>query len=254
MKKFVLYFLIAVLTFIGFIAVFTPASLIWKQVEAPLLKNVPELSVASVRGTVWQGNADLYYRRFPSSQLDWQLAAAPLLSQEAVSVLRLSGEGHQFDAQLTATAKSLVVHSLIGSVDAQYINRVSQPQGLTFVGRVDVEKLNLSSDLAWIQDVSGRITWPGGKIVSRTIAAGTQVFDLPALVGDLSMEGRNIQLNLHANNPTESLVEIMVKPDGWVVVAVKARLFDIAGLPWPAGSSLEDTVLQFEEKLLRGAR
>jgi hypothetical protein len=86
------------------------------------------------------------------------------------------------------------------------------------------------------------------------MAAGTRVFDLPALVGEIRMRGQDINLILHPENPNQVLVDILVKPTGWVVVAVKARLFDVAGLPWPAGSSLEDTVLQFEEQLLRGAR
>ncbi len=255
MKKFATYALIALVTFASFIIVFAPASLLWRQVEPGLLSNVPDLSVGSVRGTLWEGNAELYYRQFPGSQLDWEVSPTPLIFNQTVkSHLTLAGDGHQFNAMVEANRQSLLVDSLKGFVAAPYINRVSQPQGLTFVGQVDIQALNLSSDLNWIQTASGTITWPGGKIVSRTLAAGTRVFDLPALRGDLSMQGQNIHLVVHPNDPNQTMVDITVKPDGWVVVAVKARLFDLAGLAWPSGSSLDDTVLQFEEQLLQGAR
>ena len=44
-------------------------------------------------------------------------------------------------------------------------------------------------------------------------------------------------------------VDIQMKPDGWIVVAVKAKLFDLAQLPLPSGASGQDTVLEFEEKV-----
>ena len=144
----------------------------------------------------------------------------------------------QLHSNVQAGAESLSIDSLVGHVDAMYINRVSQPQGLTFAGRVTVESLDLTSDLRWIQTATGRITWPGGKIISRTSLDGTRVFDLPALVGDIEMQGRDILLTLHPNSRNQSLVNIVFKPDGWLVVRVKARLFDLAGLAWPGGSVL----------------
>lgn len=255
MKKFFAYTAIALVTFCIVVIAFAPAALLWRQVDQEVLANVPELQVSSVRGTLWQGTANIFYRQFPGSQLDWTIApGAALTQQTAEADLKLVGEGHELIANLRATAGQLYVDSAVGFIDALYINRVSQPQGLTFAGRVDIRRLNLDSDLKWIQRAEGDIYWPGGKIVSRTMAAGTRVFDLPALVGEIRMRGQDINLILHPENPNQVLVDILVKPTGWVVVAVKARLFDVAGLPWPAGSSLEDTVLQFEEQLLRGAR
>ena len=255
MKKFLIYALVAVITFIAIVIAFAPAALLWRQVDNEALSRVPELAVAGVRGTLWQGRADLFYRQFPGSALNWTVAPMPALTrQQADSLLTLSGEGHDLRATLSATARGVEVHSATGFVEALYINRVSQPQGLTFDGRVDIRRLSLKSDFRWIETAEGEIYWPGGKIVSRTLAAGTRVFDLPPLLGEIRMRGADINLILHPENPNQVLVDILVKPNGWVVVAVKARLFDLAGLPWPAGSSLNDTVLQFEEQLLQGAR
>lgn len=244
--------LIALLTFCIFIVVFAPASLVWRVAEKEVIRNVPDLHVLRVGGTVWSGEAELAYRQFPTSLLNWQIAPLPILGAKIETQLVLTGEGHQLNGDAFVSRQLGVVESLTGHIDASYINRVSQPQGLTFSGTIEIQNFSFSSDMQWIQDASGRIFWPGGKIVSRTLLAGTRVFDLPALTGDISMQGENISLDLHHNN--ETIVDILVKPDGWVSVAVKARLFDLANLPWPAGSSPGDTVLEFEEKLLRSNR
>ena len=249
MKKVLLFGFIALLTFCSFVLIFAPASLIWRIAEQEVIQNVPELHVLRVGGTVWTGEAELAYRQFPTSRLNWTIAPLPLLTARIDTSLVLEGEGHQFTANGTVADQFAQILSLNGFVDASYINRVSQPQGLTFSGRVDIQELELSSDLRWVQEAKGRVFWPGGKIVSRTRAAGTRVFDLPALTGDISMEGPVIYLNLHHDN--ETVVDIRLKPDGWVRVEVKARLFDLTNLPWPSGSSPSDTVLECEEKLLR---
>ncbi|MGK0339440.1 MAG: hypothetical protein ACJAYE_000850 [Candidatus Azotimanducaceae bacterium] len=244
--------LIALLTFCSFIVVFAPASLIWRVAEKEVIDNVPDLHVLRVSGTVWSGAAELVYRQFPTSLLNWTIAPLPLLGAQIETQLVLSGEGHELNGDGLIKQQFGDVKSLTGFIDASYINRVSEPQGLTFSGTIDIQSLSFQSDLLWIQEARGRIYWPGGKIVSRTLQAGTRVFDLPALTGDISMQGDSLYLNLHHNN--ETIIDILVKPDGWISVAVKARLFDLANLPWPAGSSPSDTVLEFEEKLLRSNR
>lgn len=252
MMRVFLFGLIAFLTFCTFVLVFAPASLVWRAAEREVIQNVPDLHVLRVGGTVWSGEAELAYRQFPISTLNWVIAPLPLLKARVDTQLNLVGEGHEFNASGQIAEQLAQLVSLQGFVDAEYINRVSQPQGLTFSGRVDIQNMAITSDLRWVQAATGRIYWPGGKIISRTRAAGTQVFDLPALTGDISMKGDVIYLNLHHNN--ETVVDILLKPDGWVRVDVKARLFDLTNLPWPAGSSPDDTVLEFEEKLLRSNR
>jgi hypothetical protein len=252
MTRILIFTAIAVLTFSSFVVIYAPAALIWRFAEQEVIEQVPDLHILGVSGTVWSGDAELVYRQFPTSQLEWQISPLPILSGEIDTNLHLFGEGHDFVGSGSISQTAAVVQSLVGYVDASYINRVSQPQGLTFAGRVDVNSLSLSSDLVWIQQASGEIYWPGGKNISRTVSAGTQVFDLPALQGDITMRGEAISLNLHHDN--ETVVEILLRRDGWVTVAVKARLFEIANLPWPAGSSPSDTVLEFEEQVLRSNR
>ncbi len=247
MKRILLYVLIAIISFIGFTLILAPASTIWSFFSQDVLARTPGLNVYQVQGTAWHGHGNLQYLQFPQSELSWQVEPLTLLTGKVSTDLRLQGEAHEFNGHLNLDQTSLEVPLLTGYLDAAYINQVSQPQGVTFSGRIEVQSLKISSDLVWFEQAEGKIYWPGGKIISRTVAAGTRVFDLPALQGDISMDNKVISLDIHHAGAT--LVDIQLKPDGWVVVAVKARLFDIAQLPWPAGSSLDDTVIQFEEKL-----
>lgn len=247
--KWLAFFLIAVMTFVGFVLVLAPASLVWRSVNDQVLQQVPDLHVLRVGGTVWQGDAELVYRQFPASILNWQLKALPLVKQQAEVTLTLAGDGHELSTSVMANQQQAKINSFSGYVDAEYINAVSRPQGLTFSGRVTIEHLTATSDLKWIQQADGRVFWPGGQIISRTILNGTQIFNLPALTGDISMTGSDVRLDLHHNGA--SVADILIRPNGWVLVMVKARLFDLANLPWPSGSSPDDTVLQFEEQVLR---
>ena len=135
---------------------------------------------------------------------------------------------------------------LNGSISAAYINAVSEPQGLTFTGTISVPHLDVAGNWRWFTHVDGKVTWPGGKIISRS-PMGTQLLDLPPLEGDLALNGENVVLTVH--HLTSPVLDIVVKPSGWIAVAVKARLFDLAKVAWPAGTGLDDTVLEFEEKV-----
>jgi len=252
MRRILVFGLIAFVTFCSFVVIFAPASLVWRAAEKEVIQNVPDLHTLRVGGTVWSGEAELAYRQFPTSTLNWAIAPMSLFKARLDNQLSLNGEGHEFNAGVQIAEQFGQLTSLQGFVDAEYINRVSQPRGLTFSGRVDIQNMAITSDLRWVQAATGRIYWPGGKIISRTRVAGTRVFDLPALTGDISLKGDDINLNLHHNSNT--VVDIFLKPDGWVRVDVKARLFDLTNLPWPGGSSLDDNVLEFEEKLLRSNR
>lgn len=242
------YIFIALVSFLIFMVVLAPAGPIWGMFSPQVNQRIPDLRVLLVRGTIWDGSAELQYRLFPTSYLNWDTRGMALLGGSVETLVSLAGDGHDFKAHLEVSSGSLTLSDLNGELAASYINAVSEPQGLTFSGEIDVNQLKLVSDFRTLTEAGGNIHWNGGKVVSRTSAVGTQVFDLPALDGDFSMQGEDVVLDLHHESNT--IVDIRLKPTGWVTVKVKARLFELAGLPWPSGTSLTDTVLEFEEKVL----
>ncbi|MBV1877260.1 MAG: type II secretion system protein N [Pseudomonadales bacterium] len=267
---------VALISFLGFLLVRAPAAPIWSLLNNNANTNanqpLPDLQVLLVSGTVWDGLAELQYRDFPNSLLSWQLM--PFISTDPPSTkaateqdtskinpaedntiiplaidLDLSAKGiaHHLMAEVVAKSNKIVITNLRGDIGSTYINAISQPQGLTFSGAINVGQINLASDLKWLQQANGTITWPGGKITSRAPDGATQVFNLPALDGIISLQSEILGLEIQHNN--EPLINIELKQDGWIRVKVKARIFDLARLPWPSGTNLDDTVLEFEEQV-----
>jgi hypothetical protein len=245
LKKILLYSLAAALGLTASIVVLAPAAPAWKLLSGKV--NVPNFSVLQVHGTIWNGQAGLQYQQFPTSLLTWQLDPLALVSGTIDIAFHIAGDGHDFKGEARINSSGFNVSNLRGFMHSRYMNTVSQPQGLTFSGEIKADNVSFVSDWIWFNEAEGHIYWPGGRIVSVT-PAGSQVLDLPSLDGDIGLVEDRVQLLIHYQQA--GLIDIQVKSDGWIIVAVKARLFDLAQLPFPAGMNLQDTVLEFEEKIL----
>ena len=128
---------------------------------------MPDLTVANVRGTLWDGDAELLLPSVPCSCSNGSLPPCRPSRTTGRYSTAAARRRSQLHSKRSCRCRVTQHRLLVGHVDAMYINRVSQPQGLTFAGRVTVESLDLTSDLRWIQTATGRITWPGGKIISE---------------------------------------------------------------------------------------
>jgi len=253
MKRILLYAGAGLLTFLGFIIFFAPASLLYGTVTNELNKAVPGLQLVSLSDTIWNGRAQLRYRNFPNSELVWNLAKAPLMFAKASADLTLNGEGHKLEAYLDLDNSATHLDNLEGTITSNYVNQESRNLGLTFTGELQLLDISLSADRGWLTGISGKLHWTGGRIhyaPDKSAGVPGQVFELPPLDGALSLDDKVLVLDIIHEGANLALVRL--RPDGWAEIIVKARLFDLAGVPWPAGSSLDDTVLQLEQQLFPG--
>ena len=256
MKRIFMYVGAGVVTFLGFIMAFAPASLLYSTVEAELDKVIPEVQLVSMSDTIWRGNALLRYRGFPDFTLNWRLAATPLMTANISADIEIAGEGHALSTHLNLTQAETLIEGMQGKISSSFVNQESKNLGLTFTGELELQNINLSADRRWITAIDGNLHWTGGKVHYTPYSSADpghtpgQIFELPALDGALSLEGNILVLNVVYQSA--SLILIRLKPDGWAEISVKARLFDLAKVPWPAGSNLDETVLQLEEQLFRG--
>jgi hypothetical protein len=244
-KRALLYLAVFVTGFTIFVVAFLPASSAWLLVKDDVARVLPKLEVQAVTGTVWQGQAGIRYREFPPTDLDWSLSPLELLKGRALVDTVAAGAGHQLDGTTTITPDA-ADFSFKGHVDSDYINTVSRQYGLTFSGRLEIQRLHLAADPRWFTSADGAFSWPGGPIVYNTIQ-GPQTLTLPGLDGRLYLDGENLRLDVVRGDA--SLMSITLRPTGWVLVDLKARLFDLAALPWPAGAAPDDSALMLEEKL-----
>ena len=255
MKKPFLYFLAALLSFVFFIVLLAPAAPIWSLFYASygkeVFRRIPELTLSSLEGTIWEGQTDIHYRTFPTSHLQWQISPTDLLQKTVEAKLNVNGDAHNFEANLVAQNGNFNIKNLHGTVDAKYINQVSENLGVTFSGAINVENISISGTHNKLDLVEGTIKWSGGEVVSRTTTAGTQTFDLPPLKGEFSVNEQNggIQLDIHQDR--QVLIAINVRLDGWVEVDIKYGLFALAGLSWQGDNAIDvgDSAIIYEEKI-----
>ncbi len=242
-----LYIISALLSFFIFILAFAPASPFWSLVQADVKKNIPDLNIYRVGGTVWDGQGELQFRQFPPSTILWHLSATRLVNQIADIQIEAQGEGHELRARLGLSETGSFLDNLTGFIHSDYINEVSTQFGFTFSGELEIKTLNLEGDNRWLTGASGEATWSGGRILLNT-GPEPQVLDLPPLNGQLTFFDRQLVLDITYKQLT--LLQIKLKEGGWAEISVKARLFEVANLPGPGGSDPDETVLLLEEKIL----
>ena len=253
MKKFMLYGLAALLSFICFVAVFAPANMLLKSTKSQIVAAVPGLSINHINGTIWRGTTTFQYRDFPVSNLQWQLSALPLLTQQIKVSVDISGTDHILNGNITAEKNHLLLQNIHGTIDSEYINVVSVPLGLTLTNQLILKDLSIASDLKQINHIAGLIHWAGGSITARN-GSDIQRFTLPALQGTLStlddVTGNKPVSHLSVAYENNPIVNIDLAQSGWVKVTVLGRLFELAAIATPADTRADDTVLEFEEKIL----
>lgn len=248
MKRILLYLIVALVSFLAFLLALAPASTVWQLLKNDVNNAVPDLRIQSVTGTIWDGRVLLGYRQFPPAYLTWMLDPLELIGLVIKLQLNLSGDNLKLSTTTTLSEGIVTISNLSGIIDSEFINAVSQLQGLTFSGPIEVSKIEIVDDFSRILSASGSISWAGGKIVS-TSTSGELVFELPAIKGDVAEVSGDLDLRIHHENRT--LIDIRLKRNGWIIVSLKASLFNLAGLKLPPGIEpmKDDTVLEFEEKV-----
>lgn len=244
--RIVLYLLAGLVAFLICIAAFLPAGPAWQQIIIPRLQAIPELSVTGVDGTIWQGRAGLSYRAFPPSTLTWSVSPLALARGAGEGDLTLSGAGHQITGHVSVETGGITLSDGNGVIDASFVNAMSETIGLTFPGEITLTDVEATTTTRWFTSASGELQWQGGTISTRT-PNGVISYSLPALTGQLSMEGEKLKLTLQ--HEVNNFMGISLGQDGWAKVDIYKPLFRYAGLAIPGGENLPDPVVQVEEKL-----
>lgn len=245
MKRILAYTSIALVTFLCVIVVFAPAATLWNLVKKDVTGRVQDLQVLTVDGTVWQGDAMLRYREFPPAKLAWELSPLSLLKQQAAIIAGLEGEGLQIDSNSLITRNGLVADGR-GTINNSYVNSVSTRYGLTFPGELVIQDLSVQSDFRWISGIEGKLYWGGGQVLLQY--AEPMVIQLPPLEATLSRAPDN-NLLMDVTQAGNTVIQVTLRPTGWAIVDIRARLFDLAGLPRSEGLRPDNSVALLEEKI-----
>lgn len=246
MNKF-FYIAAGIITFMVFILVMAPASLLMSMAGESLQK-VPDLKIGRVDGRIWAGSTELQYQGFPA-RVSWNLAALPLVLGQVSADVEVTGDGLDADFHVSANSQEGRITGATAVVDARYINQVSVGYGLDLSGQFSFTSDEISFNNQWVTAAIGNLDWPGGIVHIETPERLHSV-DLPPMIGEVSMDGEAVQLAI--NNERTSMIDLSLKPNGWAAVGVSFAFIELAGLPIPldARTDVAGPALLIEEKVL----
>ncbi len=245
-SKLVLYGITVIVSLLFFVIFYTPASLVYKLFQDDIAR-LPDTSIFQITGSIWNGSADIQYRNFPSSKINWILAPKSLPNGYAEFTLRASGVNHDLEGRFVTNGNQGEFLGLRGIIDSKYINQVGKYHGIFLSGALDFRDINLSIDDGWFSSVSGKIDWTGGKVMFQTEDGG-QTVNLPALNGVVSLKEK--KLALHVYNGDQLGFLIYLQRDGWVFLQFKSRFLSLAGFPGGEYFDPDSVIFTIEEKIL----
>lgn len=248
MKRVALYIAAFVFSFLAFVVAFAPARAIWPFVRDDVQTALPNLEVAAIDGTVWNGTALLRYRDFPETVLTWSLSPLQLLTGHLRVDAHLDGNGIDVTS-LVMAASNMTAGDATGNIESTFVNVASAQMGLRFSGTLRIEGLALASDNHWFTRAAGTLRWEGGP-VQYNAPDGYRTMVLPALDGALALVGSDLTLTVR--HQTEDVILIALQPSGWASVDIKARLFMLAGLPVSSDTRADMSIIRAEEQLFPG--
>lgn len=241
-----LYVFAGLIAFLGFIVVMAPAS-IALSLASDQLKRVPDLNIGQVEGRIWSGSAQIQYRQFPAT-LSWNLSPIPLVTGRVAADVDVRGQGLDASFHIIASDTSGTITDVRAVVDSSYINQVSVVYGLELSGEFTLVAKSVTFIDRWLSEVDGRLNWPGGIVHIETPQQLHSV-DLPALRGDLSMQGDHLQMTI--DGPEARFIDLALKPSGWAEVGISFDFMQLAGLPMPGNpADSGGPAVVLEEKIL----
>ena len=220
---------VLVLSILAFLIIKAPASVAFSFVRDDLAKNAPEILVTGVGGTVWSGVADVKFANFPPSTLSWDELDLSPFDREVEARLKLAAPSHDLSSRLHANASKVSLAETSGFIDHTYVNPWGARYGLAFEGTIDVRRLELKSDQRY------------------TAYGETQIYTLPVLDVAARLDGTILRADV--THDAQTVMEVSLSQDGVSYVAVKARLFLLANLPWPGGQPADENVIEVERPL-----
>lgn len=245
------YILLGLIIFLVTLALTTPLHFVWRYLE-PQIEGLP-VEVSQIRGTIWQGRAQLKIQQLPvlgPIDSQWQLQFLPLLTGQAKVLLTLEGQDIRLVLPTTLGSNTITIERADGFLELSSLNPLLSKQRSSASGGVELQQLR--SEINWreqrIQTLSGRLTYSGGNI-SLLVDNKPVSSELPALIGWLSMDGERAIVDV-LTMEDDSLLQGYLQPDGWAGLSLKRRFLDVIGQQWPAQAEADTVIFEVSQKIM----
>ena len=238
-KKYTLYCAAAVVLAIVALA---PARTLTAFAESP-----DGVTVYSVSGLWWRGNANLVLRGYSAGELSWYFNPLALFLADLRFDWQLQGADMQLAGLAGIGFGGTTTVEASGEVAAAAINPVLATYHIELPGTFQVDGL-----LVRVEDdelaVAGTLDWNGGPTNYR-LSGRTFEIDMPPMAAVLETKAGQPTLTVRDAADGIRLLVLALDAEGWLRIDVTKRLTDLAGKPWPGTAQDEEVVVSVQEKV-----
>lgn len=224
-----------------------PLNVIYKILDP---KGLP-VEVLSVSGTIWDGDVTVRHRQAGQINAQWTLPVLSALIGQPSPSLALKGQAleAELDASFNLLSGDVSVENGKGYLQSSLVNQFIRASRANIQGDFELSNLALEMNLRskTASDVKGRLVWTGGQ-VKYPKGRKQKNTNMPMLIADLKLVDKEVQALVNTTDG-QIVASANIKPDGWAGVAVKKRLIDLVGEPWPNKASADTTVFEVSEKI-----
>jgi len=217
-KKIALYSALALVSYLVFVVVQTPADRLYG-----LVKDKLPLSLYQIDGTIWQGSSPVVTVGKPQQRLEalqWELQPAALFLGRAQAAVSFKYDSRDVSATLGRTLSGLYLRDLEGSLAAATIEKFSQQLafGLKGVFKVDLDEITING--AELGSVVGAIRWRGAGLEMNNTSLGNFELKFTTVDGKINGVVRDIDGPLKVNGT------VLLQPSGEYLFAGTVELRD----------------------------
>lgn len=240
------YILVGALAFLVFAVAMVPANVVRLVAD-----RVDGLELRTLSGTLWDGRAQVAYRGAAIGEFAWTFLPGGLLDGEARARWQLTDTGLDVSG-IAARGFDRDRVTVTGRLGAATVNRILGRYHIWIAGDFETEELTVVSGTAppaGGTDVSGVITWPGGRTIYRLSG---QSYDtvLPAMVAEVGTVDGEHRLDAKlANGSDAPLLHARLDETGWIAIGLTRGFTTLAGKPWPVPGDDSAVVLTVEQQL-----
>jgi len=249
-KKTIVLFLVASLSYLLALITYMPVSFVWQYVQNWLPKHELPVQIRQANGTFWLGEV-LLQSRFLTGVMSWQFDPLNYISDDPNIKLRFRSDKVTLNTKGMMDGINLVRVNGDLEMDLSVINPMLEQHRLDLSGVLNVRQLQAVIDVSSGQskDIEGVATWGGGA-VSYPLGQQVQTTVIPPLIGKFAQSGENIAFDVSEETSGLLVMQAQLTPAGNVNIQIRKRLLDLAGAPWSGNSDPDDIVFKIQQKVI----
>jgi hypothetical protein len=218
-----LLLMLGVLASLAAAMIMLPATIAMNAFVAQL--TLPEgLQFRNVRGTIWQGEMDIYFRQLPKVDLHWEASIS--LTELLVEVeAETENKASILRGLFSANNKSVSAKEVSLSLSSRDVNQFANAYGHEIGGSLSASDVTVQLSNACLSEGSGDILWSGGNLKLKDDSGSFDArFSTPELRGVISAKDCGFSTSFASPTDSSAKIDLSIGPQGWFKAEISPQL------------------------------